>query len=84
MEISFKIHSPWSIGRKAAETGQVNNFSSRSGILDPHSFVMIGGMGRTPQHEDEAGQFLKEVQDIKGTVVPSNTELGIEAMTNAM
>jgi hypothetical protein len=24
MDISFKIHSPWSIGRKAAEAGQVN------------------------------------------------------------
>nr|OAP94616.1 hypothetical protein A4U53_20470 [Rhizobium leguminosarum] len=43
MDISFKIHSPWSIGRKAAEIGPVNNFSSRSSNLAFHSFVMLGG-----------------------------------------
>ncbi|API51167.1 hypothetical protein BMW22_05520 [Rhizobium leguminosarum] len=42
MDISFKIHSPWSIGRKAAEIGTVNKFSSRSSILAFHSFVMLG------------------------------------------
>ncbi|MGO7969357.1 hypothetical protein ACC720_39735, partial [Rhizobium ruizarguesonis] len=51
MDISFKIHSPWSIGRKASDTGTVNEFSSRSSILAFHSFVCVGGirLGRSLQ-----------------------------------
>ncbi|MBB3297100.1 MULTISPECIES: hypothetical protein [Rhizobium] len=40
MDISFKTHSPWPIGKKAAETGTVNEFSSKGSILDFHSFAM--------------------------------------------
>jgi hypothetical protein len=61
MDISFKIHSPWSIGRKAADTGTVNEFSSRSSILAFHSFVMLGGFApggcrrRRQHHQDRRG-----------------------------
>ncbi|AUW43280.1 hypothetical protein CUJ84_Chr002934 [Rhizobium leguminosarum] len=61
MDISFKIHSPWSIGRKAADTGTVNEFSSRSSILAFHSFVMPWGFApggcrrRRQHHQDRRG-----------------------------
>ncbi|WP_017994558.1 hypothetical protein [Rhizobium leguminosarum] len=54
MDISFKIHSPWSIGRKAAEIASVNEFSSRGSILEFHSFVMLGGVAQADTSDPDS------------------------------
>ncbi|NKL99053.1 MULTISPECIES: hypothetical protein [Rhizobium] len=54
MDISFKIHSPWSIGRKAAEIGTVNEFSSMGSILGFHSFVMLGGFAQADTSDPDS------------------------------